>query len=275
MKPHALVLLAALACAGPLAAQDIPREPRLLRIAASSDGTVLSLDSTSLARTGDSTFVVDAVYQLPADTTRQVAADRQIESQEIDCGRTRFRGRETTYFLAGTPVPVAEETRVPPSAWQPVGDDELPIFQAICGYLLGSFAATMPVTLETGSVDHAPELSNRAEIGRALSQEYPPALRDARLGGTVRLRFRVTAEGRVDSASVRVLWASRPEFGEAAVRVLERMRFRPARHHGAAVAVWGMIPVRFEVFDDGPDLRGPPPPRLPPTRPTIPPPARP
>jgi TonB family protein len=274
MKPHA-VLFAALACAAPLAAQGVPAEPHLLRIAASSDGTVLSLDSASLARTGDSTFVVDAVYQLPADSTRQTAADRQIESQEMDCGRMRFRGRETLYFLAGTPVPVAEETRVPPSAWQPVGDDELPIFQAICGYLLGSFAATMPVTLETGGVDHPPELANRAEIAHALSQEYPRALREARLGGTVRMRFRITAEGQVDSASVRVLWASRAEFGDAAVRVLERMRFRPARHHGAAVAVWGMIPVRFEIFDDGPDPRGPPPPRLPSTRPTIPPPARP
>ncbi|HEV7587829.1 MAG TPA: energy transducer TonB [Longimicrobium sp.] len=267
MKPHILVVFAALACAGPLAAQDVPREPRLLRIAASSDGTVLSVDSASLARTGDSTFVVDAVYQLPADTSRQVAADRQVESQEMDCGRARFRGRATTYYLGGTPVPVADEATTPPMGWQPVGDDELPIFQAICGYLLGSFAASLPVTLETGSVDRAPELSNRTEIGRALSQEYPRSLRDARLGGTVRLRFRITTEGRVDSASVRVLWATRQEFGDAAVRVLQRMRFRPARHHGATVAVWGTIPVTFAVFDDGPDPRLPAPPRLPPTRP--------
>jgi TonB family protein len=263
MKPHALVLFAALACAAPLAAQAVPAEQRLLRIAASSDGTVLSLDSASLARSGDSTFVVDAVYLLPADSTRQVAADRQVESQEMDCARTRFRGRATTYYLGGTAVPVAGEQRVPPAAWQPVGEDELPIFQAICGYLLGSFAASLPVTLEAGSVDRAPELSNRAEVSTALAHAYPPALRDARLSGTVRLRFQITVEGRVDPASARVLWASRPEFGEAGLQVLQRMRFRPARHHGAGVAVWATIPMTFEVMDDGPDPHGPPQPRLP------------
>jgi TonB family protein len=258
MKPPVLVLFAALACAAPLAAQT---EQRLLRIAASSDGTVLSLDSASLARTGDSTFVVDAVYLLPADSTRQVAADRQVESQEMDCARTRFRGRATTYYLGGTPVPVADETRVPPSAWQPVGDDELPIFQAICGYLLGSFAASLPVTLEAGSVDRPPELVNRAEATMALSHAYPPAMRDARLGGTVRLRFLITAEGRVDPATARVLWASRPEFGAAGLQVLQRMRFRPARHHGAGVAVWATVPMTFAVMDDGPPEPGRP--RLP------------
>jgi len=53
MSPRAFVVFAALACAGPLAAQDVPRAPTLLRVAAWSDGTTqLSLDSAAIACRG-------------------------------------------------------------------------------------------------------------------------------------------------------------------------------------------------------------------------------
>jgi len=41
MNPRAVLVFAALACAAPLAAQDVPRAPTLLRVSASSDGTTL------------------------------------------------------------------------------------------------------------------------------------------------------------------------------------------------------------------------------------------
>ncbi|MFL5385540.1 MAG: energy transducer TonB [Longimicrobiaceae bacterium] len=262
------MLVGALACAAPLAAQTATG-PTLLRVAASSGGVVLSLDSATLARSGESTFWVEAVYQFPADSTLQVAADRQVESQEMDCAQTRIRGRQTTMYLGDSLVPVSTEAAERPTEWQPVAEDELPLFQAICTWLLGSFAASLPVTVEWGSVDGAPELLNRGEVAHALSQAYPRRLRDAGIHGTARVRFQITTEGRVDPATMRVAWASRQEFGVAALQVLQHMRFRPARHHGVPVAVWVMLPFSFATSGRAEPGVGTPGSR---TQPTFPPP---
>ena len=59
MRFRTLLLTAALAWAAPLAAQDVPRAPTLLRVTASADGTVLALDSAAIARGGDSVFTAE------------------------------------------------------------------------------------------------------------------------------------------------------------------------------------------------------------------------
>jgi hypothetical protein len=78
MRLRASVVAAVLACAAPLAAQGVPRGPHLVRVVASSGAVVLSIDSSTVARSGDSTFVADAVYQFPSDTSQHVTADRQV-----------------------------------------------------------------------------------------------------------------------------------------------------------------------------------------------------
>jgi TonB family protein len=249
-------MAAALACAAPLSAQDVPRGPQLLRVAASSGGVVLSIDSGAVARSGDSTFVVAAVYQFPADTAQHVAADRQVDSQELDCAAMRQRARRTEHYLGGSlvPVPATDSTRWS-TRWQPVGDDELPIAQAICQVLLGSFAS-LPVTREAWSVDQQPELANRGDVARALSQQYPRAARNAGQGGQAVVRIQITPEGRVDIATARALWATRADFADAALHVVEAMRFRPAKDGGTPVAVWATLPITFWISDDG--MVGPP-----------------
>jgi TonB family protein len=243
-----LLLCGLLPCAAPLAAQ----EPRLLRVAASSGGVVLSLDSAAIARTGDSTFVVDAVYQFPADTAQHVAADRQVETQEMDCGRTRLRGRVTALYTGGgVPLPVSPGD-AGPAEWQPVGADELPIFQAICGYLLGSFAMSLPVTLENGSVERPALLVNGDVVAHTLERTYPRELAVRGIGGTVLVRLRITAEGEVVPGSVRVLWATRAEFAAPALAMAARMRFRPARTDGHAAEVWATMPLNFGMTQGGP-----------------------
>ncbi|HEV7587828.1 MAG TPA: energy transducer TonB [Longimicrobium sp.] len=261
-----LVLPALLAAAPALAAQAVPRGPHLLRVAASGD-VVLSLDSAAIARTGDSTFVVDAVYQHGG------GSDRQVESQAMDCARARFRGRRTMVFSGDVPLPVTEPEG--PVGWLPVDDEELPIFQAICGYLLGSFAASIPVTLEAVAAEEPPELANRFDVAQALSNAYPRMLRDAGTGGTVLMRVQISADGRADLATARVLWATRPEFADAVTYVVRRMRFRPAKVGGRAVAAWTTFPVLFSLVNEQ-GLPPPPGPQRTPSRgPTIQPPARP
>ncbi|MFL5385548.1 MAG: energy transducer TonB [Longimicrobiaceae bacterium] len=247
-----ILLLPLLLAAPTLAAQGTAPEPRLLRVAASSGGVVLSLDSAGIARTGDSTFVVDAVYQFPADTAQQVAADRQVETQEMDCGRTRLRDRVTAMYAgADVPVPVSTDAAAP-AGWQPVGDDELPIFQAICAYLLGSFAMALPVTPENGSADRPAVLVNGELVARTLERTYPRELAARGIGGTVLVRLQITAEGDVVPGSVRVVWATRAELAVPALAMAQRMRFRPARKDGRDTAVWMTMPLSFGMSRGGP-----------------------
>jgi len=243
---RALALLAALACAAPLAAQEASRGPTLLRVAASSGGIVLSLDSAAIARAGDSIFVVNAVYHFPPDTARR-GADGKMEMQALDCGRTRSRGWGGTYFAGSVALPIVDDTSTGPHAWVPVDDRELPVFQAICGTLLGSFAASLPVTAEAMALEAGPEVANRDEVSQALSRAYPRLLRDAGVSGTVMVRLQVTAEGRTDPATVRVLWAARPQLAAAALQVVQRIRWRPATVEGRPVAAWGTLPVNFSL----------------------------
>ena len=251
-----LILLLLLLAASSLAAQEAPQsatqESRLLQVAASSGGVVLSLDSASIARTGDSTFVAGAVYQFPADSAQHVAADRQVETQELDCARARVRGRVTAMYTGdAVPVPVSEGGATS-AEWQPVGDDELPIFQAICGYLLGSFAASLPVTLENASADRPAVLVNGDLVAHTLERTYPRELAIQGIGGTVLVRLQIAAGGDVVPGTPRALWATRAEFAAPALAMAARMRFRPARKDGSDVAVWATMPLSFGMRRPGP-----------------------
>ena len=55
--------------------------------------------------------------------------------------------------------------------------------------------------------------------------------------------------GRVLPNSARVLEASHPAFGEAALRAVDRFRFRPGRIGGVAVPVRVTIPIQWTVPD--------------------------
>ncbi|TVP44988.1 MAG: M56 family peptidase [Gemmatimonadales bacterium] len=90
----------------------------------------------------------------------------------------------------------------------------------------------------------APEVRNRAAVGRALEREYPPLLRNAGIGGTVLVYFFVDAEGRV--ADVRLEESSGHEaLDSAGLRVAEVFEFAPARNRGEPVPVWIQIPITF------------------------------
>lgn len=93
-----------------------------------------------------------------------------------------------------------------------------------------------------------------------MNREFPTALRNLGLNGAVTLRMRVLADGTVQRSSVEVIESNHPDFSEAARRVVYRMRFRPARIRGRAVAVWVTLPLTFQNVS-GPESfpPGPPP----------------
>ncbi|HEX5726766.1 MAG TPA: TonB family protein [Longimicrobiaceae bacterium] len=100
-------------------------------------------------------------------------------------------------------------------------------------------------TYELSAVEEIPSLSNRSEVQRQVERNYPPLLRDAGVTGSATLRMRVNEDGRVDAESITVESATHDQFGEAAKKAVQRMRFRPAKVGGRPVKVWVTLPIEF------------------------------
>jgi TonB family protein len=86
-------------------------------------------------------------------------------------------------------------------------------------------------------VSYQPIMLNRPEVGRALLDAYPLELRDRGVGGTTILELRVGVEGRVLDRRVQST-SGYAAFDEAALGVVDMMRFQPARNRDQRVPVW-------------------------------------
>lgn len=95
-------------------------------------------------------------------------------------------------------------------------------------------------------VERRPVL-DRSGLARALERYYPALLRDARVQGRVVVEMVVEEDGRVRPGSARVMDASHPAFGDAALRAVERFRFTPAQVGGVAVPVRVTVPIAWSV----------------------------
>ena len=92
----------------------------------------------------------------------------------------------------------------------------------------------------------APSILNRSEVIRAMEREYPPLLRDAGIGGTVRVYFFIDEEGsvqdfRIDQSS------GHQALDDAALSVAGVYRFSAALNRDKVVPVWVSFPITFQV----------------------------
>ena len=78
-----------------------------------------------------------------------------------------------------------------------------------------------------------------------LPPDYPAAMRQAGVGGSVLVEFDVNAEGRVVRAAA-TRYTHR-EFAEPAVRAVRKWRFEPGRRHGQAVPFRLTVPIEFSL----------------------------
>ncbi len=92
----------------------------------------------------------------------------------------------------------------------------------------------------------APRYTNVDEVRRALEREYPPLLRDAGIGGTVLVWFRIDESGVVRDQMVHA-GSGHPALDEAALRVAPVFRFTPALNRDRAVPVWVSLPITFRA----------------------------
>ena len=91
-----------------------------------------------------------------------------------------------------------------------------------------------------------PEILNRGEVVQALMRLYPPALRDAGIGGTVEVWFFISEDGTVLDSRVSEP-STHVQLNEAALEVANVFKFSPALNREAIVEVWIQLPITFEV----------------------------
>lgn len=82
--------------------------------------------------------------------------------------------------------------------------------------------------------DSKPQLANPGEVRKLFMRLYPPALRDAGVGGTAEVSMLVDASGIPREARV-VRGSGHPELDRATLDVERGMRFRPARQGSCPV----------------------------------------
>jgi len=92
--------------------------------------------------------------------------------------------------------------------------------------------------------DVEPSLRNTREVQRHLELSYPPAVRDAGMGGIVTLWLYIDAAGTVLETRVQES-SGIAALDEAARAVASEMQFRPAQYRGRSVPVWVAQRIEF------------------------------
>lgn len=93
----------------------------------------------------------------------------------------------------------------------------------------------------------APDILNRDEIVSAMVRAYPPVLRDAGIGGVIKVFFFIDENGtvratRLDESS------GYAALDDAALELASLYRFSPALNRDTRVPVWVSFPVEFRVI---------------------------
>jgi len=92
----------------------------------------------------------------------------------------------------------------------------------------------------------APSILNRQEVIEAMEGQYPPLLRDAGIGGTVRVYFFIDPDGVVQEARVDKS-SGQTALDDAAIRVARVFQFSPALNGDKEVPVWVSFPITFQT----------------------------
>ena len=108
----------------------------------------------------------------------------------------------------------------------------------------GRDTAARPL-VSADAVYAAEVLEERPERIGGAAPQYPDLLRNAGIGGRVRLEFVLDTAGRVETGSARVLESTHELFSRAALAAVASWIFRPGRIDGRAVKVRVRMPVDF------------------------------
>ncbi len=136
-------------------------------------------------------------------------------------------------------IHLSEEITIPPTTFDSAPLHDLPAPPVDRGVNLEDRPVFTPYEVK-------PELRNRAEFGRLLKRSYPPALRDAWIGGTVVLWVFIDESGTVHNTRV-VESSGYEQLDRVAEEVMRQARFSPALNRDQRVPVWIQLPVTFQT----------------------------
>lgn len=108
---------------------------------------------------------------------------------------------------------------------------------------------TLPVSavvVEEAQLTRKPSLVNRAQVFRALNDNYPAALREQGITGQAELTLLIDPSGVPRFVTVSNS-SGRTDLDTAAIRVMRRARFSPSRLNEAPVWVRVRVPVVFSI----------------------------
>jgi periplasmic protein TonB len=92
----------------------------------------------------------------------------------------------------------------------------------------------------------APTILNRDEVVREMTRQYPALLRDAGIGGTVKVYFFIDEDGQVKDRRIDQS-SGQQALDDAALAVASVYRFSPALNRDKKVPVWVSFPITFQV----------------------------
>lgn len=134
-------------------------------------------------------------------------------------------------------VEISEDITIAPTTFESVNVENLAPPPA------GASPADRPSFI---AYDTDPILLNGGEIQQLLQREYPRTLKDAGIGGSVELWLYVTEAGTVGNFEVKTS-SNNQLLDEAAGKVVQAMKFTPAKNREKVTAVWVSQTVTFQV----------------------------
>jgi TonB family protein len=149
------------------------------------------------------------------------------------------RGAPGGTASGAAPAPLPTPTRTPAAAGRAGGTG------TGTGSGTGAGAGGEGGTFTANLVDDPAQLLNANEVARVLARRYPQRLEADRVEGRVVVQFVVDRNGRVESATVRVLSATHDEFVEPTRTALQEFRFKPGRRQGQTVRQVVQLPIAW------------------------------
>ncbi len=212
----------------------------------------------SVVQTLASIAVHTVIIAVSIQLTRAVAATVTKHADEAPLFVTRAPAPRAAQPAAATAAALPAAPALPTIGAPVIVPSTIPPITPAHGFdpsRLGATAARagLPVGVQGDDTPGGDRIFTLAEAEEPASYldgpqpTYPPALRQVGVEGSVRLRYIVGIDGKVESGSIEVLMSTNKSFEAPAIEAITGSHFRPARVKGQKVRQLVEQMVRFTI----------------------------